>query len=135
MRGSTTFDALSRRTPTIIVITLCAALIFYWADLPLFLPYVLAILACAVALVLMATRDRRARFIPEDEADPDSDRGWMAQELAGKGTPSGSYVLGFFTLVTIWLTGIQGAYAVPAWAALALTVAWGIANLRRQAGQ
>lgn len=132
MRGNTIFDALSSRSPTIIVVTLCAALAFYWAAVPELLPYTLAIAACALALVLMATRYRRLRLTSEDEADPDESKSWIAQELAGKGTPAGSYVLAFFALVTIWLTGIQGAYAVPAWAALALTVAWAIANLRQQ---
>lgn len=124
------FDALSRRTPTIVAISLCAALGFYWAEVPEALPYALAIALCALALVLMATRDRRRRFIPDSEPDDDKPKTWIAQELAGQGTPAGSYVLGFFALVTIWLTDIQAAYALPAWGALALTVAWSIANAR-----
>lgn len=135
MRGRMTFDALSRRSPTIVAISLCAALGFYWTEVPEALPYALAIALCALALVLMATRDRRRPFIPKEETDDEAPKGWIAQELAGQGTPAGSYVLAFFALVTIWLTGIQGTYALPAWAALALTVAWSIANLRRQADQ
>ena len=55
-------------------------------------------------------------------------RHWIAYELAGKGTPPGSYVLGFFGFLTVVLTGFQSPYAMPAWAGLALAIVWGIAN-------
>jgi hypothetical protein len=38
----------------------------------------------------------------------------IAYELAGKGSPSGFYILGFFSLLAIMLTGFDGAYALPA---------------------
>jgi hypothetical protein len=65
-----------------------------------------------------------------EEPGSDGNKSWIAHELAGKGSPSGSYLLGFFALVAIMLTGFTGAYAMPAWAGLALAGAWGIANAR-----
>lgn len=131
MRGNAILDALSRRAPEMVIATLAAALLVYWAEAPVWLPYGLALVVVGLALVVMAARDRRGRFTREDDPDASSDTSWIAQELAGKGTASGSYLLGFFSLVTIMLTGFQGAYALPGWAALALTAAWGIANARR----
>jgi hypothetical protein len=125
------FNGLSKRSPTIVVATLCAALLLDWTDAALWLPYALAIVVGSLALVLMATRDRRGRQVmTANDADSTENDSWIAHELAGKGTPSGSYLLGFFALVTIVLTGVQGAYAMPAWAGLALGAAWGIANAR-----
>jgi hypothetical protein len=123
-------NRLSARVPTIVVVTLCAALVGYWANVPEGLPYGLAIVVGVLALMQMAARDRRARVAPVGEPDDGEDESWLTQELAGKGSPAGSYLLGFFSLVTIVLTGFQGAYALPAWAALALSAAWGVANAR-----
>lgn len=111
----------------IVVGTLCAALIGYWVSAPAWMPDSLAIIIGSLALVLTAARGRKAQFAGGDGA---SDQHWIAQELAGKGTPSGFYLLGFFGFVTIMLTGVEGAYAMPAWAGLALGIAWGIANAR-----
>jgi hypothetical protein len=52
----------------------------------------------------------------------------LAWELAGKGTPPGFYVLGFFGFLTIMLTGFRSPHAMPAWAAFFLGIVWGIAN-------
>lgn len=134
MRGSTILDALSKRAPIIVIITLCAALVIYWVDAPVWLPDGLAIIVGGFALVLMAARGRRTSFVPQEESDSSTDS-WIAQELAGNGTPSGFYVLEFFGLVTIMLTGFQGAYAMPSWAALALGAAWGITNARYTYGE
>jgi hypothetical protein len=131
MRRNLILNALSGRAPIIVVITLCAALAAYWADAPLWFPYGLAVTVACVALVLMAARDRRSQFNAEEESNSAS---WISSELAGHGSPSGTYVLGFFCLVTIMLTGFQGPYTIPAWAALALCVAWGIANARYPTG-
>jgi hypothetical protein len=130
MRGRVILDALSMRAPTIVVVTLCAALIGYWIDAPLWLPYGLATIVGGLALVQMATRDRRGRPAIAEEPDSSTNKSWIAHELAGEGSASGSYLLGFFALVTIMLTGLRGAYAMPAWAALALAAAWGVANAR-----
>ena len=135
MPSRTHLEALSRRAPAIVVGTLVAALAGYWAEVPVWLPYGLAVIVAAVALIVMASRDRRPRPRLQEDADGASEASWLAHEIAGRGSPSGSYLLGFFSLVTIMLTGFQGAYAVPAWAALALAAAWGIANARYPAGE
>jgi hypothetical protein len=114
----------------IVIGTLSAALVGYWTDAPLWLPYGLAIIVGSLALVLIAARDRRQPLKTEDELDSSSDGNWIAQELSGKGSPPGFYVLEFFGLVTIVLTSFDGPYAMPAWAGLALGAAWGIANAR-----
>jgi hypothetical protein len=114
----------------IVVVTLCAALVGYWIDAPLWLPYGLATIVGCLALVQMAARDRRGRSTAAEEPGSDGEKSWIAHELAGEGSASGSYLLGFFALVTIMLTGLRGAYAMPAWAALALAAAWGVANAR-----
>jgi hypothetical protein len=128
MRSKRTLVELSRRAPSIVVVTLCAALVGYWAEVPVWLPYGIAILVGTLALAVMASRKRQPQAAVE--GDPDSDTSWLAQELAGKGSPAGSYTLAFLALVTIAVTGMQGAYALPAWAALALCAAWSIANAR-----
>jgi hypothetical protein len=125
MRGAVVLEELSRRAPVVLAIGLCTALLSYWTQAPLWLPYSLALILGSLALILMATRGRRRRL----RKDTDSgETGWLAQELAGNGSPSGTYLLGFFDVVTIALTGFQGAYATPGWAGLALTAAWAIAN-------
>lgn len=135
MRGRTVLDALSRRAPMIVVVTLCAALVGYWADAPVWVPYGLATVVGSLALVVLAARNRRRQLRVVDEAGSDTDGSWFAQELAGKGSPSGFYVLEFFALVTIMLTGFDGPYATPAWAAFALGAAWGVANARFSSGE
>lgn len=118
-------DGLSRRAPMLVAIGLCASLLGYWTEAALALPYGLAIALSGLALILMGTRGRPRRLT----RDPDSvDSGWLAHELAGNGSPAGTYVLGFFDLLTIALTGFQGVYALPGWAALALTAAWAVSN-------
>ena len=130
MRRSRILDALSKRAPAIVIVTLCSALGSYWLSAPLWLPECLAIIVAGLALVLMAARGRRAQFSGWESSGGSSDKNWIAQELAGNGTPAGFYLFGFFGCVTIMLTGVEGAYATPAWAALALAVAWGFANAR-----
>jgi H+/Cl- antiporter ClcA len=127
-------DALSERAPVIVVVTQCAALVVYWVNAPSWLPYGLAVIVGSLALVLMAARGRRPQFASNEDLGLNSSKDWIAQELAGKGTPQGFYLLGFFGFVTIMLTGFQGAYATPAWAAFALGAAWGIANARYTTG-
>ena len=53
---------------------------------------------------------------------------WLGYELAGKGTPLGTYLLAFFAFVTAMLTGLDSPYGMVAWAGFALAVAWSIAN-------
>ena len=131
MGGAIVLDELSRRAPIVVAIGLCAALLSYWTGAPLVLPYGLAIAIGGLALIVMGTRGRRRRL----KSDTDSgDTGWLTHELAGNGSPSGTYVLGFFDLLTIALTGFQGVYALPGWAALALTAAWAVSNARYPSG-
>lgn len=134
MRRHVILDELSTRAPIIVIVTLCTALVAYWLDAPLWLPYGLALIVGSMALVVMAARDRRGHFKPETELGSTRDESWIAHELAGNGSPRGSYLLGFCGLVTIALIGFQGAYALPAWAALALAAAWGVANARYPSG-
>ena len=134
MRRHVISDWLSRRAPIIVVVTLCTALGAYWLDAPLWLPYGLALIVGSMAIVVMAARDRRVHFKPEDELGSTRNESWIAHELAGNGSPRGSYLLGFSALVAITLIGFQGAYALPAWAGLALAASWGIANARYPSG-
>ena len=120
MRRASLFDELSRRVPAIVAAALCAALVADWLEAPAWLPYGLAIGLVGLALVMMARRRR-----PPADAEETS---WLDRELAGNGSPPGTYLLGFFGVVTVALTGFQGAYALPGWAALALTAAWAVAN-------
>lgn len=119
-------DALSRRAPSIVVFTLAAALLCAWVGAPPWIATALAILVAAIALLLFAARGGRSARRGADDAQRD----WLSWELAGKGTPPGSYLLGFFAFVTIMLTGIESPYAMPAWAALALAIVWGLVNRR-----
>ena len=127
-RGSI-LDELSKRAPTIVAFTLFAALVADWIDAPVVLPQGLAIIVGSLALVLLAARGRR-QFNAKKTLGFDSDIGWIAYELAGKGTPQGFYILGFFGVLTIVLTGVQSPYSLPAWAAFVLHIAWGMANAR-----
>jgi len=126
MRDAFTLEQLSRRTPRLVVVGLCTALVAYWSEAPLWLPYALAAISAGLAVILLATRNR-AIGPAETESE---DTGWLAQELAGNGSPSGTYLLGFSAVVTIALTGVQGAYSLPGWAALLLIAAWAAANAR-----
>lgn len=134
MQARVIWEVLSRRVPMIAIGTFCTALLAYWAAAPLWLPYCVAIVIGVLALVIMARRNRRgSRMLAQEEQD--AEESWIAHELAGKGSPAGFYLLIFFGLVTIVLTGLQGAYALPAWAGLALGVAWGIANAGHPTGE
>lgn len=127
MHHDTILDSLSRRAPGIVLLTLFAALLGDWLNVPEALPKGLAILVGALAVVLFAANGRRGL---EGRAEPafDSEKSWIAYELAGKGTPQGFYPLAFFCVVTIVLTGVQSSYSLTAWAALCLAIAWGRAN-------
>lgn len=125
MRSSVILDGLSRRTPMAVGVGLCAGLLSYWTEAPDALPYAIAALLGSLALILMGTRGRRRRLARDSES---ADMGWLGHELAGHGSPPGTYVLAFFDLLTIALTGFQGAYSLPGWAALALTAAWAVSN-------
>ena len=129
MRRAPILDELSTRAPAIVAFTLLAALVADWVDAPPVIPTILAIVVAGLALVLFATRNRR-QFGAKSDPGFDSDTSWIAYELAGKGTPPGFYVLGFFAIVTIVLTGVQSPYSLPAWAAIGLDIAWGMANAR-----
>jgi hypothetical protein len=127
-------DALSKRAPVIVVVTLCAALVGAWVSVPVWLPNGLAIIVGSLALLLLAARGRRHQFKTPEELGFNRNRDWLAYELAGKGTPRGGYLLGFFGFLTILLTG-QSPCAMLAWAGLALGVVWGIVNAEYPADQ
>ena len=100
-------DRLSERAPSIVVFTLCAALLAGWIDAPVWLPEAAAAVVGFLAILLFAARGGRGRFKDrEDEAEA-SGKSWLDYELAGKGTPPGYYVLAFFGIVTIALTGFR----------------------------
>ena len=124
---------LSNRVPTIVAFTLIAALVADWAGAPLWLPKYLAFCVGCLAFVVLAGRDRR-QFQPSQDLESGSEKSWIDYELAGKGTPAGFYPLGFFSIVTIMLTGVQSPYSMPAWAAFALGIAWGIAKAHYPVG-
>ena len=128
MRAGAILARLSRRAPDIVILTLCAALLGEWISVPVWLAKGAAIIVGGLALLLLAARKRRPSFNTHDETDSAQGKTWIAYELAGKGTPPGSYLLGFFSFLTIVLTGFQSAYAMLAWAGFALGVVWGIVN-------
>lgn len=127
MRSGNILDELSRRAPSIVALTLCAALLCAWTGAPLLLSNGLAILVGILALALLAGRGRRRKLkSPEDLGIKDM----IAYELAGEGTPRGSYLLGFFGFLTLMLIGFQSPYRMPVFASLALTIVWGFVNAR-----
>lgn len=119
-------DTISKRASSIVVFTLCAALLGEWISVPEWLPTALASVVGCLALLLFAARVRRHE--PETSKEEDTPQSWIQYELAGRGTPPGYYVLAFFGFLTIVLTGFQSAYAMPAWAGFALGIVWGLAN-------
>ena len=121
-------DMLSKHAPSVEVVTLCAALLGAWTDAPVWLAKSLAIIVGSLALVLFGARARSHALNAPHEPGSSGDRSWIEHELAGKGTPSGFYVLAFFGFVTIALTGFESPYAMLAWAGFALGIVWGIAN-------
>ncbi|MEO5611336.1 MAG: hypothetical protein ABIT68_01015 [Sphingomicrobium sp.] len=135
MRAGAILARLSRRAPDIVILTLCAALLGEWIGVPVWLAKGGAIIVGVLALLLLAARKRRPSFNTYDETGNAEDKSWIAYELAGKGTPPGSYLLGFFSFLTIVLTGFQSAYAMLAWAGFALGVVWGIVNVHYPADE
>lgn len=119
----------------IVAFTLCAALLGAWIDAPVWLANGLAIIVGILALALLASRGRRNEFKTAEELGTTRGGDWIAYELAGKGSPPGFYVLGFFGIVTIVLTDFQTPYAMLAWAGLFLGVVWGIVNARYPADE
>ena len=130
MRLSVFLDGLSKRAPIIVVLTLCAALVDAWTSGPVWLANGLAIIVASLAAVLLVARGRRSELKTPEEVGFTRLRDWIAYELAGKGSPPGFYLLGFFGFITIFVTGFQSTYSRPAWAGLFLGVVWGIANAR-----
>ncbi len=128
MQVGSLIDGLSQRAPSIVGLTLCAALAGAWVEAPVWLPTALAVVVGSLALLLLAARGAQRRLRGTEQLGFPGNRNWLAWELAGKGTPPGSYVLAFFGILTIMLTGFESTYALPAWAAFALGIAWGIAN-------
>ena len=116
-------DALSKRAPSIVVYVLGISLLCGWVGAPVWMVTALAIVIGALALLLFAARGG-GRGSPS----VNHDRNWLAWEVAGQGTPPGSYLLAFFSFLTVFLIGFESAYARPAWAAFALAIVWGIAN-------
>lgn len=128
VRAGGILDGLSKRAPVIVIITLCAALVGAWTSAPVWLARSAAVVVAGLALLLLAAKKRRHLFETPDEAGSTNNKGWIAHELAGMGTPPGSYLLGFFGLLTIAFTGFNSPYAMLAWAGFALGIVWGIVN-------
>lgn len=124
MRRGEDLQTFSRRTPKMVVISLCATLLAYWADAVLWLPYGLAAALVGLAVTIMAMRDRQSAGSSNDTRETD----WLTNELAGYGSPPGTYPLGFLAIVTLGLTGFDSAYSLPAWAALLLIAARAVAE-------
>ena len=82
MRRIVTVDALSRRSPTIVAVTLGIALLASWFGAPLVVPYGLALIVGGIAIVVMAASKRNARLNADLEAA--KTESWIAQELAGQ---------------------------------------------------
>lgn len=120
-------DKLSKRVPSIVAFTFCAALLGAWLGAPLWLSNALAIIVVGLALLLLAGRGRRRQFNSPDDLGI---KEMIAFELAGEGTPRGSYLLGFFGFLTLMLIGIQSPYRMPAFSGIALTLVWGFVNAR-----
>src|SRR5579864_2606176 len=117
MRANAIFDMLSKRAPIIVVVTLCSALLGAWTDAPPWLANGLAAVVGGLALILLASRGRRHSLTtPPEELGFLSLKDRIAYELAGKGTPQGYYLLGFFGFLTIMLTGFQSPYGRLAFA-------------------
>lgn len=121
-------DSLSRRAPSIVVFSLCASILSAWIDAPVWFPTMLAVVIACLALLLFVTRAGRHSLPSREKPGFEQNRGWLAWELAGKGMPPGSYLLGFFGFLTIMLMGFQSPHAMPAWAGFALGLVWGLAN-------
>jgi len=130
MRGHAPIDVLSTWAPAIVVASLLAALIGAWTVGPEFLFNVLALIVGGLALTLLIVRGMREQFRRKEELGFTRTRDLIAYELAGKGMPRGSYVLGFAGLLTWLATGVQSAYSWLAFSGFALTVAWVKANVR-----
>ncbi len=121
-------NRLSRRAPEIVVATLCAALLGAWIGAPDWIANGLAVLVGCLALVVLATRRRRPQVRLVEEQESEETTSWLGYELAGKGTPLGTYLLAFFAFVTAMLTGFDTPFGKLAWAGFALAVAWSAAN-------
>jgi hypothetical protein len=128
VRAGEILNILSKRAPAIVILALCAALLGAWTSAPIWLAKGSAIIIGSLALLLLLARGRRHQFKTPDELGFTRNRDWIAYELADKGSPPGFYLLGFFSFLTIFLTGFQSPYAMLAWAGLALGVVWGIVN-------
>ena len=135
MRVRAFLDKLSKRAPMLVASTLCAALLGAWTGAPDWLANGLAIIVGFLALALLAARGRQNEFRSAEELSSSRSGDWIAYELAGKGSPPGSYVLAFFGILTIVLTGFQTPYAILAWAGFALGIVWGIVNARYPADE
>jgi hypothetical protein len=116
-------DRLSRRAPSIVVYVLGISLLCGWVGAPVWVVTALALVIGGLAAVLLAARGGK-----NAGRGANHDRNWVAWEVAGQGTPPGSYLLAFFSFLTIFLIGFESAYARPAWAAFALAIVWGIVN-------
>lgn len=116
-------DLLSKRARSLVVYALGISLLSAWVRVPVWAATALAIGIAGLALLLFAARGGR-----HASRGVNHKRNWLAWEVAGQGTPPGSYLLGFFSFVTVFLIGFESPYARPAWAAFALGIVWGIAN-------
>lgn len=130
MRGNAAINVLSTWAPAVVVGSLLAALLGAWTVSPEWLFNALALIVGGLALVLLVARGMREQFRPKEELGFTRTRDLIAYELAGKGMPRGSYLLGLAGFFTWIVTGVQSAYGWLAFSGFALTVAWVKANVR-----
>jgi len=115
-----------------VIAVLVIALVGAWTKGSASLFSALSLVVGCLALVLLVTRGMR-HMRPKESLGFTRNQSWFANELAGKGMPRGSYVLGFAAILTMFVCGFQSAYGTLAFAAFALAVAWVRANVRNPA--
>jgi hypothetical protein len=122
-------DNLSKLAPAIVIVASTVALFGAWTDASASLFNALAILVGTLAFLLLVTRGMQ-HMNPKESLGFTPNQSVLAYELAGKGMPRGSYVLGPASILTIFACGFQSPYGLLAFAGFALAVAWVRANAR-----
>ena len=85
MRQRAILDTVSKRAPTIVVVTLCLALLGSWTSAPIWLANCLALVVGSLTLILLAARGRRRSLSTSPkELGFSGLKERLAYELAGK---------------------------------------------------
>src|SRR5258708_21750682 len=109
MHGKSPVDELSRWAPAIVIAVLIVALIGAWTNGSASVFNALAIVVGLLALVLLVTRGIR-HMRPKESLGFTRKQSVLAYELAGRGMPRASYVLGFAGILTTIVCGFQSPY-------------------------